>query len=369
MMPAKRKAGDDPAPVIGHDREELHASATVVGVVVALVVFVYLVRVILPPFVFAGILAYVFTPVIDRLSARTGKPRWPFAAAVLVILVGIGTAAGYLAVPVLLHELTAVGSLKATIAGFMQRFIGTSTVTLLGEPINAAQIGASVQGAVHDWLNQTGRMFTLTAFGVAAMFGTVLAWVLLGYLLFDAHRISEGLFWLVPPHHRPFVHRVWNDLSPVLRRYFVGVALVVIYAALVAYIGLGLILNLHHAVLLALLTGMLEVVPIVGPASSAIIAGLAAVQEAQSAWNIVAYAIYATALRISIDQFVGPLVLGRAAYVRPALVIFCFLAGGLLFGVVGVVLAIPVALTVKASLTELYREERAAERAGWPRTR
>jgi predicted PurR-regulated permease PerM len=142
-----------------------------------------------------------------------------------------------------------------------------------------------------------------------------------------------------------------------LRRYFVGVALVVLYASVVAYIGLGLILHIHHAALLAVLTGVLEVIPIVGPAASAIIAGLVAVQEAKSSWNILAYVAYAIVLRISIDEFFGPIVLGKAAYVRPALVIFCFLAGGLLFGIVGVVLAIPVALTIKTSLQELYKEE------------
>jgi predicted PurR-regulated permease PerM len=344
------------------DRDELRASATVVGVVVALIVFVYLVREILLPFVFAGILAFIFTPFIDRLARRTGKPRWLFALAVLVALILIGAFVAYLAVPALINELTALGSLKETITSFMQKFIGQQTVTLLGEPINAAQVGASVQSAVHDWLNRSGQMFTLTALGVAAMFGIILAWVLLGYLLFDPHRISAGLFWLVPPHHRPFVHRVWNDLDPVLRRYFVGVALVVIYASIVAYIGLGLILHLHHAILLAILTGMLEVIPVVGPAAAAVIAGLVAVQEAQSAWNIIAYVIYATALRISIDEFFGPIVLGRAAYVPPVLVIFCFLVGGLLFGIVGVVLAIPVALSIKASLNELYKEERREDR-------
>ncbi|MEJ2374951.1 MAG: AI-2E family transporter [Pseudolabrys sp.] len=348
---------------MSHDRQELRASATVVGVVVALIVFIYLVREVLLPFVFAGILAFIFTPLVDWLARRTGKPRWLFALVVLLALVLAGAAIGYMAVPAILYEVTRIGgNLEGTVTSFMQKFIGTGTITLLGEPISAQGIGADIQGAVHNWLSQSGRMFTLAALGFAGMFGIILAWVLLGYLLFDARKLSEGLFWLVPPHHRPFVHRVWNDLAPVLRRYFVGVALVVTYASIVAYIGLGVILNLHHAVLLALLTGMLEVIPIVGPGASAVIAGLVAVREAQSSWNILAYVIYAIILRVSIDEFFGPIVLGQAAYVRPALVIFCFLVGGLLFGVVGVVLAIPVALTIKASLYELYKDERGADR-------
>src|SRR5262249_5750164 len=147
--------------------------------------------------------------------------------------------------------------------------------------------------------------------------------------------IAAGMLRLVPPERRAFAARVCSELNPILRRYFVGIALIVVYAACAAYLGLGLILGLKHAVLLALLTGFLELIPIVGPAASATIAGLAAVNEAKSAGSVAAYIVYAFALRISIDQLVGPLVLGRAGAVSPVLVIFCFLAGGVLYGVVG----------------------------------
>ena len=131
---------------------------------------------------------------------------------------------------------------------------------------------------------------------------------------------------------------------------------VIVYAGCAAYIGLGLFLRLRHAAFLAALTGLLEVLPVVGPALSAVIAGLVAIQEAKSVWSIVAYVIYASALRLSIDQLVGPLVLGNAARVHPTLVIFCFLAGGALFGIVGVILAVPFALTVKVALATIYGE-------------
>jgi predicted PurR-regulated permease PerM len=119
---------------------------------------------------------------------------------------------------------------------------------------------------------------------------------------------------------------------------------------------LGLVLGLPHAVLLALLTGVLEMIPVVGPGASAVIAGLVAIHYAAGIGAIVAYAIYATALRISIDQLFGPLALGAAARLHPVLVIFCFLSGAFLFGVVGVIMAVPVALVVKVTLALLYDE-------------
>ena len=84
--------------------------------------------------------------------------------------------------------------------------------------------------------------------------------------------------------------------------------------------------------------------PVIGPGAAVVIAGVMAIDHAEGPGAIIAYAIYATALRLSIDQLVGPLVLGHAARLHPTLVIFCFLSGGLLLGIAGLILAVPIAL-------------------------
>jgi predicted PurR-regulated permease PerM len=169
--------------------------------------------------------------------------------------------------------------------------------------------------------------------------------------------VARGLFWIAPPHRRPLIARIWHRLDPVLMRYFIGVIAVVLYATVAAYIGLGVILGIKHAVLLALLTGILETVPVIGPTAAAIIAGLISLRTAAGIVNIAEYALYATLLRLSIDQLVGPVVLGRAAHVHPVLIIFCFLAGGVVLGIPGVILAVPVALVVKSTLATLYGDD------------
>ena len=118
-----------------------------------------------------------------------------------------------------------------------------------------------------------------------------------------------------------------------------------------------MILNIRHAVLLALLTGILETVPVIGTTSAAIIAGLVSLRSATGLMSIFAYALYAIVLRLSIDQLVGPIVLGRAAHVHPALIIFCFLAGGVVYGIPGIILAVPVALLIRSTLATLYGDD------------
>jgi len=337
-------------------RGALSPNATLVLVAAALV-FLYLVRAILLPFVLAGITAYVCTPLVDRVAVGLRIPRWLPALAVLCVLMALGSLVGWLGIPALAREsVRVVGDLQGSIEGFVQALIGHRTVQLMGTTINAQSVALYSVNAIRAWISTDSRIVDLTAWGVAAIFGLILTWVLLGYFLIDAPRVARGFLWLVPPPQRPFMVRVWGELNPVLRRYFIGVALVVVYASVAAYIGLGLALGLHHAVFLAMLTGLLEMIPMVGPAAAAVIAGLVAVSHAASAGDILAYVAYAIALRVSIDQFFGPIVLGRAARVSPIVVIFCFLCGGVLFGVVGVILAVPVALIIKVILAIRYGE-------------
>lgn len=349
-------APDASPPGAAHGRVERFSNLTTVTVVVGLIVFLYFVREILLPFAVAGIVAFVATPLVDWLAGRTRLPRWIYALGVLCLLLGVGALLGWLGAPPLLHELQRIaGNLQGTVTAFLRVLLGNRTLNLLGQRLDAAGLGALIAHQAQSWM-QGGRILEVAALGAAGFFGAIMTLVLLGYFLLDAHRIGRGLAWLIPPRYRPFTARVGRDLEPVLRRYFIGVGLVVIYASSAAYIGLGLVLKLQHALFLALITGLLELIPFVGPAASAVIAGLVAVQQASSGWSIIAYIIYATALRISIDQFFGPLVLGRAAYVPPVLVMFCFLSGGLLFGIVGVMLSVPVAISIKVLLGVIYQE-------------
>lgn len=331
-------------------------AALTIGVVALIGAFLYLVRNALIPFVFAGVIAYVTTPAIDWAAARTRMPRWIFALITLLLLLGLFALIGWLGVPSLAKQVTNMGNnLQGGVADIVAEFTGKGTINLFGKQMNAQMIAQYIIESVSAFLS--ANVFSIVEYSFAGMFGLILSWVLLGYMLFGGREQGEALFWLLPPSWRDVARRIWARLSPILRRYFLGVGLVVIYASTAAYIGLGLILHIHNALFLALMTGLLEIIPVIGPVASGTIAGLVAMGQAQSSWNIIEYIIYAVALRISIDEFFGPIVLGKAAYMRPVLVIFCFLAGGMLFGIVGVILAVPAALAVKAILGEVYEEE------------
>ncbi len=319
--------------------------------------FLYLVQAILLPFLFAAIVGFLAAPLLTRLARRTGLPRSLFASLLFVLILAVLAAATFIIVPRAAQEgAHLAANAEPVLATMARQIVGDQPIHVLGMAMDPSEMAHKGVEALRDRLGQAGTLTTLAAWGIAGIFGLFLSLVLLFYFLAGAPRIGSGLLWLIPPRHRGAATEVWTRLDPVLRRYFIGVILVVIYASGAAYLGLGLILGIRHAVLLAIVTGLLEMIPVIGPITSALAAGLVAVRYATGVGNIIGYAIYATVLRLSIDELVGPVVLGRAAHVHPVLVIFCFLSGGVLFGVAGVIMAMPVALAIKHALAVLYDE-------------
>ena len=360
MKAAKRKAEDERSAIDRGARRliDLEEARAVIIAAAVLAVFLYFIKLILLPFLLPAVLAYLCTPLLDRLAARTRWPRWLFAVLFFLVFLGIGSMFAVFAGERLILE---VRGLTADLQGTLERFVrdalGDQPVRLLGYRVDAHQFVAGALDRLRDWIAQSDKLVMLAGFSVAAMMGVFLTAVLLFYFLVSGHRIARGIFWMVPPHRRTLVDRIWKRLDPVLTRYFLGMIVVMMYATTASYVGLQYFLGIDHAVLLALLTGILETVPVVGPTSAAIIAGLVSLRTATGFISILDYALYATALRLSIDQLIGPFVLGAAAHVHPVLIIFCFLAGGVVFGVPGVILAVPVALLIKSTLATLYGEE------------
>jgi predicted PurR-regulated permease PerM len=332
---------------------------SVVLVIAAIAICLYLIEPILLPFVVAGIIAYVCTPLLDWLAARSKLPRALFAVVLFLLLLGTVGLVGVLAGRHLVVETgRTVAELQETLEHLLRQANGGEPIQLLGISLSPESVHVMFDQA-RDWLNQPGTMALLARYSLFGTIGVFLTAIMLLWFLITGPSVARGLFWLVPPRRRALVARIWTRLDPHLKHYFIGIAVTVVYATIASYIGLALILGLNHALLLSLLTGVAETLPFIGSTSAAILAGLVALHTATGFMSIVAFTIYAIVLRLSIDQLVAPLVLGKAANVHPVLIIFCFLAGAVTFGVVGVILSVPVALAVKATLAEIYGDEEA----------
>jgi predicted PurR-regulated permease PerM len=319
----------------------------------ALLAFLFFVREVLLPFVLAAALAFILTPVVDRVHRRLKAPRWIVAAIVYLILVGCLGLLGYWVGGVLVRDVTAIvrqfpqllHKLIGDLVGVASGLVGHVDANALTKEV-LADLGTVFGG---------GLGLKFAGYGVATIFGAILMLVLLIYLLISGKQVAAGVFWLVPPEYRAGVGGVTDKVLPMLWRYFVGLLCVIAYTTCVAWIGFGAIFHLPHAPTLSIAVGFLELIPVVGPAVSLGLVGLTAVQQT-TLLAMAGLGALAVGLRLSIDQVVGPLVLGRAARLNPVVIIFAFLTGATLFGIIGLLLAVPVAASIKIVLTMYYAE-------------
>ncbi|HSZ56094.1 MAG TPA: AI-2E family transporter [Tepidisphaeraceae bacterium] len=326
----------------------------VAGLVVAGCVLAYLLRYVLLPFVFAGALAFLSRPLMRRLQRNLSFPRWLAALLTFVSFLGMLALAGWGIERLALPELTQLMTdSRATIQKLIEGAFDGRELQLPGKRLTARQLADELNGALEHVGDNPEQIIGFAVLGFGAMMGGVLTCALFGFFLFTGRQVTQGMLWLVPPPYRPLARSLALKVDPVLARYLEGVFIIVLFTTTVTFIVTGLVFHVSHAFFLSLAVGLLELIPVIGPILSFIAFGLVAVQQTSFAM-IIWFGVFAIALRLAIDQLVGPVVLGRAAEIPPVVVIFAFLAGGTLYGFLGVLLAIPVAATVKIVLADVY---------------
>lgn len=323
----------------------------IVAIVAITLIVTYWLRYVLLPFVIAGAIAFVATPPINFIRAKIKLPRWLIALGIFIVLLAVITFLIWWAEIIVLPQLVSMASnAEATVQKFLEQAAPKSPVHF-----NPTATKNLIFTSINEFLFNPGNFFLLAGGSFATVIGFFMTLVLLIYFLLDGPRIARGLLWLVPPALRPGALDVGRRVYPVLLRYIAGVFLIVIYTTLIAWIAIGAILRLPHAPLLSVAIGILEIIPVIGPVISGILLALVAINYGSFSLAI-GLAGFAVAMRLTVDQVVGPIILGKAVTVHPVVIIFAFLAGGSMFGILGVILAVPIAAVCKVLIAYAYNE-------------
>jgi predicted PurR-regulated permease PerM len=327
----------------------------VVGMLVVATLFVvYRAGDIVRPFLWAAILGYILLPVVRAFENRLTNHRG-LAAAIVFIAVVLVLAGGirFLA-PLAVEQAqtfqrslpTLIANAQNTLAETLDQMGAEDLVPIVFGPISTAPLEVSrnvANLAVPFIVGFSHFLLEFLVFLIATFF-----------FLRDWPRLINWFKRLVPPASRHEVLPLGEQVSILLSRYVRGQLLLVAIMSTATTIGLT-VFGVPFSLLLGLLTGVLEVIPIIGPITAGAIACLVALGNPNPfGWSQLAYvgaiAIMYTVLRHAEDYFVIPLVIGRIVRLHPALVIFALLSGGAVFGLIGVVLAVPVAATLRLVL-------------------
>lgn len=317
---------------------------------------VYLLRWVLLPFVAAAALACVAEPLIRWVCARWGWPRWLAGLAAFALIVAVLGALTFAAIRFGLPDLQEFArDVPGEFHDFLQRLFGGRPMHLGGTTLTADDVSREAQNAAANWIGPAS-VVRFAMMGAAVGMGVFLALVLLLYFLLQGPRLVRGALWLVPPRQRGRATHFAEQVLPLVWRYFVGVLVVITYASVLTWLVSRWILGVPHAALFAIVVGFLELVPVAGPILSAALIGAVALSRG-SVGEVLGFAGFAIGLRLSIDQAVGPLILGRAVSVPAPVIIFAMLCGGAIWGILGVVLAVPVAAMIRLALQIAYDEQ------------
>ncbi|MCZ0960116.1 AI-2E family transporter [Paracoccus benzoatiresistens] len=174
------------------------------------------------------------------------------------------------------------------------------------------------------------------------------------FLALDAPMYRAGALRLVPPSYRARAGQIADELARALARWMGGQALDMAVVALVTGVGLWL-LGVPLALVLGLIAGLTNIIPVVGPFMSGIPAVLFALTQGFD------LAIYVALLFVLVQQAEGnllmPLIQRYAADLPPALTVLAILAFGSLFGFAGIVLATPLLLVSIILVKRIYVED------------
>lgn len=307
-------------------------------------------RGVLPPFIVAGILAYLLSPLVDELAERSGLRRaWVALAVFLAVLVGV-------AVLVWVAGARLGGELRALsregpgiVQAVVDKLTGGQTLEVFGQSITSLELARRLETALGDELGTPTQAIQVVRVGFEVVLAVVLVFLSLAYMLVDGHNLFLYMLGFVPDEHRPQVQRLSAEIHRVLGRYLRGQLALISLMSLVTFLLLEWAFRLPYALWIGILTGTLEVIPLIGPITAGAIA--CTVGFAQGGPNEAgALAVMYLVLRQIEDQLVMPIIVGRAVHVHPLVTIFAVLSGEKIAGVLGMVLAVPVAAAIKVVL-------------------
>lgn len=175
---------------------------------------------------------------------------------------------------------------------------------------------------------------------IRTILGVAVTFVLAFYWTMESERLKRALLLLVPLDRRESGRELISNMEAQLGRYIVGQGLLMLSIAVLSFVGY-LILGLPYAFILALIAGLMEAVPLIGPALGAIPAALVAysVNPQLALWVIV----FTLVVQQIENNILVPRIMRRSVGVNPLVTLLALTALSTLFGVTGALVAVPLA--------------------------
>ncbi len=335
--------------------------SVIIGIGIALALLIYRFRYIIPPFLIAVMLAYILNPLVKFLMVRAKLPRTVAVILIYLVLIAAIGVTSAIFVPNLVEQFRSINLDLEGIAASVSRFF-EQPILIYGFSVEFSDIYKGVSSA----LRSIASPFVSHTISFLIDVASSAAWLLFilvisFYLLKDAQKIGSYLEGLVPPAHRKDVRRLAKEVNAVWSAFLRGQLILCAVVGFVVWVVLWIV-GVRNSLVLGIVAGVLEVIPNIGPAVSAIPAVLIAFFQGSSRLNIPNswFALLVIGLYILIQElenkFLVPYIMGRSLRLHPLVVLVGVIAGASLAGPLGIFLAAPILATARVLGSYAHRK-------------
>ncbi len=313
-------------------------------VTVALVEVVITARDVLVLIGLALFLAVGLEPAVSRL-VRFRFPRWTAVLTVIVALLAV--VGGFLAaaVPPLVTQTTAFVEQVPTYITQL-----TDNHTFIGQLNSQFHIEEAVQSAVTSGGSVFSGVLGAGVVVLSTLASTLVVAVLTVYFLGALPTLRAGLYRLVPNSRRPRAILLGDEIAARVGGYVLGSLTVALIAGVLTFIWLE-IFGAPYPLLLAIMVSLLDFIPVVGSTTAGVVCCL--VTLTVSGPLALATAGFFLVYRFVEDYVLVPRIIGQAVKVSALGTVLAVLLGGVLFGIIGAVVAIPFAAAIQLIVREI----------------
>ncbi len=348
-------------------RADLIVTTTIVVLTIVVVLglarLIVMVGEILLLVLIAAILATGLSPLVHAFEDRTWtRRRWrvPRTGAIILVYVGLlivlALIGSVLITPLVTESRDLIerapelyGNLRETLAGLEQRYTWLPDLTAILDrlPQEVSRLSSYVGAA-------TGVAFRV--FGGVVSIVTVL--ILSFYMLLEGPAIKEGFLNLFPRRHHAKLELVLQHVGLKFGGWLRGQLLLGLIIGVVAGLGTWL-LALPYPFLLGVAAGVTELIPLIGPVLGAIPAVLVALFG--PTWRLLAVIVFFTFIQQAEGNFLVPRMMKQAVGLSPLLTLVAIMIGANLMGIIGALLAVPIAAALQVIAGELIQTFKPSE--------
>ncbi|EKD49587.1 MAG: protein of unknown function UPF0118 [uncultured bacterium] len=316
-----------------------------VVIIIGIIALLYVIRNVIVVLFISVVLASSFDPIVDNLQKKR-IPRWVSVLIILIMLLGLIALIIFLMIPPVKNQ---IDQLTNNIPAVFDQFQNIKDLAVKYDLIDNSQ---SLLNAIATRLGNVAQGAVTKVTGAFSGLITIITIIVLSaYLVVQENGIKRFVKAVTPLKYRPYIVDLVNRIQFKMGQWLRGQLVLMLIVGGLTYIGLTL-MGVDYALLLAILAGLLEIIPIIGIPIAIVPAIIISLTQSPI------LTIFVVILYIVIQQvenhILVPKVMQKAVGLNPVFVILALLIGYELAGILGVILSVPAATALAVFIKDFY---------------